>query len=170
MKMYIANCTNQVQDFMYRIPENTKLMKQIISIGGQIQIPGELSTTDIDSIVAQHSKYGFVRVDEIDRTKPFFGLCYSVDKKVDMDKVRRAIVHNQEVLVERGKELRKEAAVAVNNAVEEQTGGLNSLEMSIEEIDKEGKDSEINEKIRVDRSADPDTNPRAPRVPRARKG
>jgi len=156
MKMYVANCTHQVQDFMYRTVENQKLMKQIIELGGQIQIPCELSTPDIDYIVEQHAKYGFVRIDEIDRTKPFFGLCYSIGTKVDMDKVRRAVVHNQEVLVERGKELRKEAAVAVNNAVEEQVGGLKALEMSVvEEANKDGRDTAVNETIKVDRTAGP---------------
>jgi len=146
MKMYIANCTPQVQDFHYRLPENAKLLKQTIPLGQQIQIPGDLTQFDIDAIIEQHSRYGMVRVGEIDRTKAFIGVCYDIDRKVDMDRVRNAIEHNYEVLEERGKIIRQEAAVAVNNSIEEQTGGgLNALEARIEEV---GKDATMDETIR----------------------
>ena len=70
-----------------------------------------------------------------------------------MDRVRNAIEHNYEVLEERGKIIRQEAAVAVNNSIEEQTGGgLNALEARIEEV---GKDATMDETIRVTRHEDP---------------
>lgn len=163
--MYVANCTRQIQDFMYRLPEQTKVMKQIIDIGGQIRIPGDLSTPDVEAIVEQHAIYGMVRVDEIDRTKPFVGVCYSLDKPVSVDKIRIALQHNQDVLVERGRKIREETAVSINNAMEDQTNALESLEVSIEEIEKDGKDTQVNEKIRVDKTA-PETGP----IRNARRG
>ena len=155
MKLYVANTTQQVQDFQYRMPDSLKIYKQTIAIGGQIQVPGDISTADIDFIVEQHAIYGMVDVKDIDRTKPYIGLCYSVDKHVNVERVKYALIHNNEVLVERGREIRKEAAVSVNNIIEEKTGGANSLEMSVEEIETKGKDTEVNEKIRVSRSEAP---------------
>jgi len=153
--MFIANCTNQVQDFHYRLPENPKVLKQTIPIGGQIQIPGDLSTPDIEAIVRQHTVYGMVSVQEIDRTKDFIGICYQLDRKVDMERVKRAAIHNLGVLNERGRKLRQEAAVAVNNAIEEQTNGVQAFEMSIEEQESQGKDIEVNEKVRVSKYEEP---------------
>ena len=160
MKMYVANTTHQVQDFQYRLPDSLKIYKQEIRIGGQIAVPGDITRNDVDFIVNQHAMYGLVDVKEIDRTRNFFGLCYSIDKPVDVERVKYAIIHNNEVLVERGKDLRKEAAVAVNNAIEEQTGGLNSLQMDIEEIETKGKDTEVSEKIKVSHTEEPSTKTR----------
>lgn len=152
MDMFIANCTLQVQDFQYRLPEKDKLFKQSIPIGQQIRVSGDLTTKDIESIVEQHSPYGMVRADEIDRTKTFVGYCWS-EKRIDMARVQRAIEGNKLVLVERGKVIRQEAAIAVNNAVENEAGNdqLKSLEMTVQE-DTKDKDREVHETVRVDRS------------------
>ena len=173
MKLYIANLTHQRQDFQYRLPEDGKIRKQTIEIGEQIQISGDLNTPEIDAIIEQHAIYGLINVTDIDRTKAFAGTCYSVGKPVNMERVRYAILHNQEVLEERGRDLRKEAAVAANNSIEEQTqGGLKALELSVEELPTKDKpDGDINEKIRVTRSEGPGSNtPRpAQRQTRGRK-
>ena len=166
MKMFIANLTHQRQDFHYRLPEDGKIRKQMIEVGEQIQISGDLSTPEVDAIIAQHSIYGLINVTEIDRTQDFAGTCYSVGKPVDMQRVRYAIAHNQGVLEQRGVELRKEAAVAANNSIEEQHGGLNALEMTIEEVSakKDPTDATINEKIRVSRKENPtNVKPQHPR-------
>jgi hypothetical protein len=157
-KMYIANCTNQVQDFMYSLVKGGKTMKQIIPIGGQIQIPGDLTTAQIEMVVAQHSKYGMVRVDEIDRARAFVGVCYSIDRRIDVNRVRYALEHNHEVLIERGRVIREEAAVSVNNALQEESRDFRALEMEIKEVPKDGQNIEVEEqKIRVDKTANPDT-------------
>ena len=160
-KLYIANCSQQIQDFQYRVSDNDKIYKIPIDIGTQIQLPGHLSTQDIDFIVRQHAVYGLVSVSEIDRSKHFFGVCYSIDKPVDISKLRYALEHNRDVLVERGKEIRKEAAVVVNNALEEDarfSGRLNSFEVEITEIEKPNASSDsdhtsVNEKLLVTREA-----------------
>lgn len=160
MKMYVANCTNQVQAFLYRAPGTKSNRNQPIDIGRQVQISGDLNTKDIEAIVEQHSKYGMVAVDEIDRTKAFVGVCYSIDKPVPIEKIKRAAEHNKGVLIEAGRENRKLAAVAVNNEVEKQApGALNSLELSIEEQEsKDGRDREVSENITVDKTATPGTS------------
>jgi len=150
--MFIANCTMQVQDFQYRTPESQKIRQQMIPILGQVQLSGDLNTPEIDFIVEQHAPYGLVHVKDVDRTKPFVGTCYDVDKRIDVEKIRVAHAHNQEVLTERGKEIRKEAAVVINDSLEKESKDLLGLELSIVEDTKTGKDVEVNERIKVDRT------------------
>lgn len=178
MKLYIANVTAQVQDFIYRVPETTSNRSQRIDIYSQQMLSGDLSASEIAAIVKQHAVYGLIPVDEIDRTKPFIGLCYSVDKPVAIEKIRRAIVHNKGVLEERGRDLRKEAAVVVNNHIEQQfedprSGGaaaaLRAVELSVQEetsgtIDEHAP---ISEGTRVSRHEPPDATPRRTRGRRA---
>lgn len=139
-EMYVGNGTKQVQSFCYRLPEG-KAVTVTISMGGQIKIPGNLSAMDIDAIVDQHSKYGLVRTDEIDRTQPFIGLCYSIDKPISIAQISRVLDHNDEVLTERGKVIREEAAVALNSAIEQNTGvAFDNLELSVIEQPKSAGD------------------------------
>lgn len=155
MKMYIANCTKQVASFIYRLPEHHQQRQQQIEIGGQTQISGDLTQLEVDAIIEQHTKYGLVAADDLDRTKPFIGLCYSIDKPVRIGKLEQALVHNDKVLEQRGAQTRKEAALAVAKNVEQQTGeGLTALEMTIEQ-DKAGTDGDVvgAQTVRVDRNA-----------------
>lgn len=133
-KMYIANCTNQRQEFIYRVPEVSAPRHQAIEIGRQTQLSGDLSPKDIEFILRQHEKYGLVKVSEIDRRRPFTGMCWD-EKPIHVSKVKTLWQHNQGVLTQMGKDNRQAAAVAANNAVEEQTpGALKSLELSVEEV------------------------------------
>lgn len=155
-KLYIANTTMQNHTFLYRIPGDNAPKTLEIPVGQQKMIPKDLSFNEVSAIVAQHSRYGLVAADEIDRSRDFIGHCYSVDKAVDINKIRRAIDHNREVLEERGKVLRQEAALAVNMNIEEaQPGELKKLEMTIKEETKNGIDGSIHEGVIVDRNAPP---------------
>lgn len=143
----------------------------MIDIGGQIRISGDLTTPEIEAIVGQHRKYGMVEVGEIDRTKPFVGLCYSVDKPISVERIRNALVHNAEVLTEIGRARRQEAAIAVSNQLEAVTPGLQALEMSfVEEQGKSGASPQIAEGVRVTRRAQPGGPPAIPRRPGRRAG
>jgi len=153
MKMFIANTTHQRHSFEYRMLEQNGVRRQMVEIGGQTQISGDLTQRDIDYIVKQHEHYGLVKVDEVDRTKPYIGLCYSIDKPIAVNAIRVALAHNNDVLVERGKELRKEAALAVESNVEQQApGALKQFEMTVIEDTKDGGDPSINEGVIVDRN------------------
>jgi hypothetical protein len=159
MKLFIANCTRQQQGVYYRIPESPTPRHQMIDIGRQITVSGDLNTPQIDAIIGQLRKYGLVHVDEIDKTKAFAGLCYSVDKPIKVDQIMRGVAHNDEVLDERGQQIRKEAAVAVNNALEQTLQGkadVNKLDVSIEEVaGKDGKSNDFAENLRVTREEAP---------------
>ena len=162
MKMYIANCTTANQDFQARIPE-AGVVRQLIPSGEQILIPTDLNTLQIEAIVQQHAPYGLININEIERTNNFTGQVYSLDKKVDMDRVRRVLEKNFSVLDARGKKIRQEAAVAVNDAVERQvqnTGAhstIREMEFSVQEVEKNGVDTQVNESITVSRTKEPQT-------------
>lgn len=165
-KMYVANCTQQIQVFMYRLPESSRPFSQEIPIGGQIMVAGiggndDLGTQDVDAIVKQHEKYGMIKVDEIDRTRPFVGTCYSLDRQISVDKIRRGLEHNREVLIERGDEIQRHAAVGISNKIDQDMPGLKGLEVQAIELDnpKTGHTGEMSSAIRVDPNAPRDNKP-----------
>jgi hypothetical protein len=145
MELYVANVTKQVVQFAYRALERSGVVIQPIPIGGQIRIAPagsrtDLSTPEIDYIIDQHRKYGLIDVNEIDSSKtPFHGMCYSIGKPISVDKLYRAMKRNEDALEEQGKQIRKEAAIAVNNQIENTIGeNLKQLEMSITEEEPRG--------------------------------
>lgn len=162
-KMYVANCTQQNQVFIYRLPESQRPFTIDIPIGGQVMLAGiggrELSTKDVDAVVAQHAIYGMVNVDELDRTKPFVGVCYSIDKPISADKIRRGVDHNRGVLIERGQEIQEHAAVGIRNRIDAEMPGIKGLEATVAELDKPGQAGEFASAVRVD-----------PKAPQAKPG
>jgi hypothetical protein len=145
---------------MYRLPEVSGVRTQHINIGGQIAISGELNPPQVEAIIRQHAPYGLKAVDEIDRTKAFTGLCYSLDRQINVEKLMKAIAHNMEVLTTRGAEQRMEAAVAINNALEDQQqgGNLKALQVSVMEENQDKHDGPgpiVSEGFEVSRSAEP---------------
>jgi hypothetical protein len=141
-ELYIGNISKQIFQFAYRSPERPGVIVQTIPIGGQIRISPngthvDLSTPEIESILNQHVTYGLVDIDEVDaKQNPHSGLCYSIGKAMTPEKLRKAMLKKEESLVEYGKKLRQEAALAVNSQIEEQIGApLRELEMSFQEIE-----------------------------------
>ncbi len=177
-KMYVANATPQNHNFIYRLPGKIDYIRQNIPAGGQVQLSGDLTTMEIDAVVEQHAPYGLVSAREVDRTKPFAGLCYALDKPVQLGKIESLIEHNREVMTERGRQLRTEAALAVNERVENELferqmpDTVRSLEMHVEEISRgqRGDDSpEFNEGVRVTREGEPGGTPSPARGGRRRR-
>jgi hypothetical protein len=154
MKMYIANGTHQNVDFQYRLPEFKNYRRQMISIGGQIKLSGELTIEQIDIIAQFHAKYGMIRVNELDQFKGYFiPYIYSIDVPVTAEKIVELVERNREVNKKLGEKLRAEAAVAVNHQIEENAGEkLTSFEMEITEKQTKDRDPEIEEKIVITRS------------------
>lgn len=169
MKLYIANATKQRIDFMYRVPEQAGVRNQPIDIGSQILISGSelMNTKQVDSIIDQHRPYGLVNVDEVDRTKGFAGMFYSVNDPISGVKIMRAVQHNTAVLQERGKQIRKEAAIVGNqlleNSMSEQEipGNLKATEFSVVEENHDDRDENpaLAEGVRVTRSEPETTRP-----------
>lgn len=155
-KLFIANCTKQHQLFLYRIPgeQRASPYMQEIGIGKCVEVYRDDTADVLESIIAQHVDYGLVRVDEIDRTKDFIGMCYQFDKPIEADKIIRALDRNDIVLRDRGIEQRKDAAIAISDKAErdaEEAGGhLGGMEVTVEEVKVPGgSDVQINETIAV---------------------
>lgn len=160
-KLFIANCTKQVLDFHYRIPEFPQVYQVIIKPGSQQRIhKDDLSVDTIDYIINQHVMYGLVPSNEIDRTKPFIGLCYSVDKEIRAESIMKALKHNAHVLEVNGYEQRVESAAAISSALDTQAeeNGMAVDGVSVEVIEQEqpgheARDGErISETVTVDKS------------------
>lgn len=158
MKMYVANATKQKIDFAYRLPEINGARVQQIPIGGQIQLTGELNQLQVDSIIEQFGKYGMISVDEVDRSKAFTGLCYSIDKFVPVSKIMQAVRVNESVLQERGQLIRKESAIAENNRIEQIMqesgipGELRKLELTVQEEKARDDGDQFSEGVKVTRN------------------
>ncbi len=167
--LYIANATKQEHTFAYRLPERVgEPILQPIRAGGQVRISGDLNQIQIDAIIEHHRIYGMISVEEAARVKEFAGLCYSIDKPISFEKLTQMVEHNDDVLTERGKKMRAEAAVATNEQLEQQIienrmpDRLQSLEMSVEEVDRDQRDPTpgLAEGVRVTRTAPAPTRSR----------
>jgi len=88
-------------------------------------------------IIRQHAPYGLIPYDEVPKTKAFIGLCFRFDKPVDLDRLLHAIDHNVDVHAQNDERARREAAVAVNNAIQENVGTpVEALEVETVEMTK----------------------------------
>lgn len=180
MDLYVANLTQQNQDFTYRLPEAPANRSQLIQPGTQIRISGDLDTQAIDAIIKQHAIYGLVDVAKVRDIRAFSGLCYSIGKAVPATAIMLGLERNNAALQERGKKMREEAAIATNQFIEDAVqqnarNGLNAqmaqLEMSVQEdvpdANAEPDHEVVAEGVRVTRRAQGD-QPRPAK--RARRG
>lgn len=158
-KVYVANASQQIQDFQVRLPEKTEPHRQLIHIGGQIVLAGDLNPMEVDAVKDQHERYGMIHVDQVGRVSWFAPLIYSLDRPVREDRIAEQLEANRQVLVERGRKIRQDAAIAVNGRIEAQLSEdrsdsrLNQLEMSVVEEDRDPRDEspEVAEGVRVTR-------------------
>jgi hypothetical protein len=153
-KLYIANCTKNVQDFLYRLPEVHQLYKVTIPMGGQAEIYEDTDKATLGLIIDQHAMYGMKAVSELDRTRGYTGLCYQFDKPIDVERIMSAVAHNDDELVRQAHEVRKAQAAGISAAIDQNMMGsesqLQSLEVEIVEQKKPGENSEkMTETIQV---------------------
>lgn len=154
-KLYVANTTKQVQQFHYWVGETQRPLVQEIPVGGQILVyKADAQRHELEKIIEQHERYGLVNVNEIDRTKAFIGCCYRYDEPVDIEKIMRAITHNDEVLQERGVESRKNSVAALDGTLRGSAGNdLMNLETEVTEIAPKGSDNDtMKENIAIESS------------------
>lgn len=176
MRLYVANSTQQVVNFVYRIPEFSGFRAQNIAIGSQIKLPEDLTAEAVDAIVSHHARYGMIRADEINQAREFKGLCYSVDKPVPEVKINSLMEHNTGELVKLGKQIRAEAALTSNVGLETDLAesgrpeSLRGFDMSIVEESHDERDPTpaIAEGFRRNYGSEPEIA-RAQQRPRRRK-
>lgn len=175
MKLYIGNAKAQIEAFTYRVPDSEMRPGQSpaprvqqIPAGTQVQISGELTSYQVDAIVEQHRKYGLIGIDEIDRRKPFAGLCFSRDRPIAAQRLHDLMTHNFTVLQEKGREFREMAAIASHQRVENDMvdqgmpGQLRKLEMEVVEERNSRSDGEemTPHRIRVAHEEDAPAKPK----------
>jgi hypothetical protein len=147
-KLYIANCTKQVQELLYKIHEidQRKAFRVTIPVGGQALIYREAEHQVLMKIVDQHLMYGLRAVSEIDRTKDYTGMCYQFDKPIDVEKIMYAMAQNEKAVELMGHEVRKQAAAGLSNSIDNMMMGseqkLTSVEVEVVEQPKNAGDTE----------------------------
>jgi hypothetical protein len=154
-KLYVANCTKQRHEFLYRAPEQKNHIKEPIEIGSQIMVWKDAPREELQGIIEQHEMYGLVPVAEIDRTKHFVGMCYQWDRPVDVNKIMYTVENNDTVLEEAALEKRKEAAQVISQSLgqiaQDAGNSLNTVELEIQELARPGHDVKVYESITVKR-------------------
>jgi DNA-binding protein H-NS len=127
-RLWIANTTKQIHEFVYRPrvgdggvqdgvlrPKFGDLRKHTIPVGGQISVGGAngLDTGEIDNILKQHAY--IVQFKDLPKVKGFQGLCYRIGPDpVPMEKIMERIDQNDDVLSEEAKD--RQAATALQIA------------------------------------------------------
>jgi hypothetical protein len=161
LDIFVGNATKQILEFAYRLPER-KLITQRVGVYKQVKLAVDCSQKDVDAIFEQWGKYGLIDVTEIESVRSDFdGYLISVGKPINSEKLARAAHYRDDVLIERGKKLREEAAVAMMNTIENETGQpAKNYEVSVAEIEPahgfaNPDDSHIAEGFRADRDARP---------------
>jgi hypothetical protein len=156
-KLYIANCTRQRHEFMYRAPEQKNPIVQVIDIGQQIMVWKDASKDELNIIVEQHEHYGLINVANNDRSKFFVGMCYQYDKPIDVSKIMYTVENNDTVLEERALEARKQAAAVISHSLSQvaQDAGnsLGNVDVEIKELAQPGKEANFAETITVQRGS-----------------
>lgn len=147
--LYVANLTKQHQDFIYLIPERKTPLVQTIRIGGQERIYDDAPTEVLNAIVAQHERYGLIPVEKIDQARQFTGLCYSIGKPINIEKIRRGVENNDSAMDAMGEKMRREVAVVASQKAEE-AGNVLSFETEVVVEKRRGESGALaSEKIEV---------------------
>jgi hypothetical protein len=136
MKLYVANCTHQIQTLNYRL-NDTKgrgFITQSLDIGRQIQIAGELDEEQIKRVLKNLYTYGLHSIEDLKGTKHYVPLLYCIDKPVPSGLMGEVIEYNRGLLREFGTKLRREAAIATSHGMREYSpNAADNLSMSVEE-------------------------------------
>ncbi len=165
--LYVANCSKQHHDFLYRIPETMQVKLQHIRAGEQARIGNREFTIDqIEKVVADHRPYGLIPAQAVKNAKTFIGLCYSIDKPLTLDTILAGFGNNDDVLkdvAERRREDVAEKVVATIASTMRQVGvDVPQAEVSIVEDTQGGKPPSISkgyEAVAPGRTARHDSRP-----------
>lgn len=160
--VFVGNATKQILQFAYKLPERKQTITQVVPIWSQVQLTIDCSQPDIDAIMEQWGKYGLVNVTEMSHAKDFEGYLISIGRPIASSTLKDATEMRIDVLIERGEEMRANAAIAMINTIEHETGTIaKNYEISVvEEEPRRGftnpNDRHISEGWRADRSQRPD--------------
>lgn len=161
MRLYVANCTKTNAVLSYRLLEVKNGLAQPCEAGQQILVAKpDLSRPQIDHFLEQMRPFGMYVTDElggIDKGALIYWLA-QMEKPMKMDKIQRALAHNEAALFAQGKGFRQAAAIAANNRINQYSPhAAGTMEITIQE-ESEGNSSPTGEPLvaegyRIDRGA-----------------
>jgi hypothetical protein len=178
-RMYVANCTNQVQTIFYRLDftdrgtenRNARFQaprQQSVQPGRQIQLGSDFHVRQIEDIVSQLTPFGLIGTVDVPRQTGYAPLVFGLDRPISEDVLNNVKATNEGFLVEQGKLRRQRAAVVVNDAVQNRikaeldakgitdVGAPDSVQLTIEQQEQsENGESRIEEGYVIDKKAPP---------------
>jgi hypothetical protein len=116
--LFVANMSKQHQDFTFRLPGDPATKSQMIRVGTQQRIGGDLKPEIIAKIIEQHTPYGLKAARELPRNREFVGLCYSVDTPVQLEHWGQTLEMNDDVLNDRAEQRREDTAATIANSIQ----------------------------------------------------
>lgn len=128
-KLFIANTTKHNYEFNFRVPGIDRIFMERIPVGGQVKIYKDAEIDVLEYIVNQHQNTPepfLVPVNEVDRHKGHIGLIYQFDKEISAKQIERKFRENDDALIEKGKAIRIENAVALSAALNDQVAMSNT--------------------------------------------
>lgn len=157
MRFYLANVSRQDASFNYRLPEHSRPIAQPIRMGQQVQLRGDLNTPQVDSLIEQLHVLGARKAGDYSDVKGVVPFLYSVDAQIKPIDMRNIWGHNRGRMIEVGKEMRAQAAIATNNEIERLSrdeglpGSLMELEMTVQQEEQTSSgDAQLSEGVIVD--------------------
>ena len=153
MALFVANLTKQVFQLHFWVERVSRPVVVEILPGQQKSIYPEGSRLDHENIVNQHRMYGLIPVAEIDSTGGFIGQCYQFDKHIPLDRLVTGMTNNDDALVDKALQVRKESAAAADDllrrAAQETDSKIAEFAVELEEVEQKGVEQQINEIITV---------------------
>jgi hypothetical protein len=159
MRLYIANCTDQVQWINYRIPEKKNFQSQGIDIGRQAAVGADLNIIELEAVIKHLAIYGVRPYKDFEHAREkelLYPLLWNTDNPVPFETMMSAYKWNNDLLGARGKKMREEAAIATSVGMRNMTpNAANNMWMSVQE-DKPGtmeKTVTVNDGVRISEEA-----------------
>jgi len=138
VKLFIANCTKQHQQFWYRVPETGQLKSEDIPVGTQVLLgKKDFTEAQIAGIVDKHRVYGLVAASQVKNMRGFVGLCYSIGDPVRMEAIVEGAELNDKAADERATTHREAvvASIAETNSRRAQEAGLALQRTEVETVE-----------------------------------
>lgn len=139
-KLYIANTTVQYRDFLAKLPESGRMIRQKIRPGHQAVVY-DGSLYDIEQIIQQNEIYGLTKEEDVKGAKHFVGMVYQVDKQISTAAFGLADEQNHRALIEFGTETRENVAnyaqASILNTMQQAGENSKSMEIEIKDMAKE---------------------------------
>lgn len=115
MQLFIANPTAQNFVAMTRLPEMSGVLSMEIPAGSQIAYGGNrLNTKQIDAAISHLRKYGMMEMGEIGSSTAHVPLVFCRGNPVPVEIIKRVIERNTGVKRHEGEDLRKRAAIGID--------------------------------------------------------